>query len=82
MGLLSWIVAGLLAGMVMKSHLDIFDKITVGTLGGIVGGCLAAMVLQLSHPLHDFNLLSSIISFAGAVLLIAVIRALPGHSPI
>ncbi len=84
MGLLSWIILGLLAAMMMKNHLDILDivdNITVGMLGGIVGGCLAAMLLRLNHPLQDFNLFSSIISFVGAVLLIAVIRAFPEARP-
>jgi uncharacterized membrane protein YeaQ/YmgE (transglycosylase-associated protein family) len=85
MGILSWIIVGLiagwLAGMVMGSRLGLLGDLVVGVLGGLVGGFLAALIFG-ADPVNGLNLYSIIVSFIGAVLLIAIIRALPGRSPV
>lgn len=86
MGILSWIIVGLiagwLAGMVMGSRLGLIGDIIVGVLGGLIGGFLAAAVFGVADPVNGINVYSIIVSFLGAVLLIGVIRALPGRSPV
>jgi uncharacterized membrane protein YeaQ/YmgE (transglycosylase-associated protein family) len=86
MGILSWIIVGLiagwLAGLVMRSRLGILGDLIIGLLGGLVGGFLATLIFGIADPVNGINLYSIIISFMGAVLLIAVIRALPGRSPV
>ncbi len=86
MGILSWIIVGLiagwLAGMVMGSRLGLLGDLIVGLLGGLVGGFLATLLFGVADPVNGINLYSIIVSFLGAVVLIAVVRALPGRSPV
>jgi uncharacterized membrane protein YeaQ/YmgE (transglycosylase-associated protein family) len=82
--LLIWLVigavAGFLAGMVMKGGgYGIVGDIVVGILGALVGGFLAN-ALGLGGP--DNLVTSILVAFVGACILIAIIRALPGRSPV
>jgi len=77
MGILSWIVLGLvvgwLAGMVMKGGgYGILGDIVVGIVGALIGGFIAS-ALGLGD-VTGFNVSSVIIAFVGAVILIAVLR--------
>jgi uncharacterized membrane protein YeaQ/YmgE (transglycosylase-associated protein family) len=87
MGLLSWIVVGLiagwLAGLVMRgSGHGIVGDILVGIVGGLLGGFLASALFGVADPMSGINITSIIVAFLGAVALIAIIRALPGRSPV
>jgi uncharacterized membrane protein YeaQ/YmgE (transglycosylase-associated protein family) len=83
-GLLAWLivglVAGFLAGQVMKGGgYGIVGDIVMGIIGAFVGGFLASL-LGLSG---SAGLLGSIVvAFIGACVLIAIVRALPGRSPV
>jgi uncharacterized membrane protein YeaQ/YmgE (transglycosylase-associated protein family) len=83
-GLLAWLlvglVAGFLAGQVMKgSGYGIVGDILMGIVGAFVGGFLASLLGITGTA----GLLGSIIvAFIGAVVLIALVRALPGRSPV
>lgn len=86
MSIIAWIVVGLvagwLAGMVMKGGgYGAIGDIIVGILGALVGGFLAS-VLFGSDFLQGINILTIVTAFIGAVILIAVVRALPGRSPV
>ena len=79
MGILSWIllglVAGWLAGQFLKgSGYGILGDIVVGIVGAVVGGWLASRLLGLD--VTGFNLTSVLIAFAGAVLLLAMLHAM------
>ncbi len=78
MGILSWIVVGLLAGwlagMVMGSGYGLIGDIILGIIGGLVGGWLAGAVFGVADAVNGFNLVSIAIAFAGAVILIALSR--------
>jgi uncharacterized membrane protein YeaQ/YmgE (transglycosylase-associated protein family) len=85
MGILAWIIIGLiagwLAGLVMKGGgYGILGDIIVGIIGALVGGFLASALLGVG--ITGFDLPSLIIAFLGAVVLIAIVRALPGRSPV
>jgi uncharacterized membrane protein YeaQ/YmgE (transglycosylase-associated protein family) len=87
MGLLSWIlvglVAGFLAGMVMKgSGYGVIGDIIVGIIGALVGGFLASALFGVADPLGGFDLPTLLVAFLGAVITIAIVRALPGRSPL
>jgi len=75
MGLISWIVVGLiagfLAGKVMKGGgYGILMDIVLGILGGIVGGWLFGLV-----GIHAGGLIGGIIvAFVGAVILVWLTR--------
>ena len=82
MGVLSWIVVGLiagwLAGMVMKGGgFGLLGDIIVGVVGGLLGGWIATSLLHWGG-LTGIDLWSILIAFAGAVVLLLAIRLLRG----
>ena len=85
MGVLSWIVVGLiagwLAGMVVKGGgFGIIGDIVVGILGALLGGFLASVVFGQADMVNGINLVSILVAFIGAVLLVMIIRAVPGRT--
>jgi uncharacterized membrane protein YeaQ/YmgE (transglycosylase-associated protein family) len=87
MGILSWIIVGLiagwLAGMVMRGGgYGILGDILVGIVGALLGGFLASALFGIPDAVNGFNFTSILVAFLGAVILIAIIRALPGRSPV
>lgn len=87
MGILSWIlvglVAGWLAGQVMRGKgYGVVGDIVVGILGALVGGFLAGPLFAVPDPWTGFDVSTLVIAFLGAIVAIALIRALPGRSPI
>lgn len=87
MGLLAWIIVGLiagwLAGLVMKGGgYGVIGDIILGIIGAVVGGFLASALFNLPNPVDGINLTSIIVAFLGAVVVVAIVRALPGRSPV
>ncbi len=87
MGIISWIIIGLiagwLAGMVMKGGgYGILGDIILGIIGAIVGGFLAGALFGVEDPISGFDISTLIVAFLGAVLVVAIVRALPGRSPV
>jgi uncharacterized membrane protein YeaQ/YmgE (transglycosylase-associated protein family) len=86
MNIIAWIVVGLiagwLAGMVMKGGgYGLIGDIIIGIVGGLLGGFLASVVFG-ADMVNGFNLVSIVVAFIGSVILIALVRALPGRSPV
>ena len=87
MGVISWIVVGLIAGwlanQVMRSGRgNAGTDIIVGIVGAIVGGFLAGQLFGVPNAVNGINLGSIVVAFLGAVVAIALVRALPGRSPV
>ncbi len=87
MSILAWIVVGLiagwLAGEVMKgSGYGLIGNVIIGIVGGLLGGFIATRLLGVADPVTGFNLPTLIAAFLGAVVLIWIIRLLPGRSPV
>jgi uncharacterized membrane protein YeaQ/YmgE (transglycosylase-associated protein family) len=85
MGLLSWIIVGLiagwLAGRVMKGGgFGLIGDIVGGVIGGLIGGFIASYVFHVGDPMSGINLTSILIAFLGAVLLLFVLRLLSGRT--
>ena len=84
MGILSWLLLGLVAGwlasLLMKGGgYGILGDIILGILGALVGGFLSSALLGID--VTGFNFTSIIIAVLGAVILIAISRAIsPGRS--
>ena len=81
MGILAWIllglIAGVLAGMVMRGGgFGIIGDIIVGIIGALLGGFLFSALG--STGVTGFNLWSLFVAFVGACLLIAILRAVSG----
>ena len=84
MGLLAWIVVGLIAGwlasMVMKGHgSGLLGDLILGIIGALVGGFLAANIFHVGDPISGFNLMTLLVAFIGAIIVVAIVRALSGR---
>jgi uncharacterized membrane protein YeaQ/YmgE (transglycosylase-associated protein family) len=83
MGILSWIVVGLiagwLAGRVMRGGgYGLIGDIIVGVVGGLLGGFLGTQVFHIAADVNGINLESILVAFVGAVILLIVLRAVSG----
>ena len=87
MGLLSWIIVGLIAGwlanqVMRRGRGNAATDIVVGVIGGLVGGFLASQLFGVPDAVNGINVGSVVVAFLGAVVAIALVRALPGRSPV
>ncbi len=82
MGILAWIVVGLIAGVLGKLIMPGDDPggIIVTILIGIVGAFVGGFVMNLLGfgDVSGFNLYSILVATLGAVILLAIYRAVVG----
>ncbi len=83
MGILAWIIVGLiagwLAGEVMRgSGFGLLGDIIIGIVGALLGGFLATALFHVAAPLTGINITTIVIAFLGAVVLLAILRLLRG----
>jgi uncharacterized membrane protein YeaQ/YmgE (transglycosylase-associated protein family) len=84
MGILSWIIVGLiagfLAGQVMRSGgYGLIGDIIIGVLGGLLGGWIAFYFFHIGDTMSGINAMSILVAFMGAILLILVLRMIGGR---
>jgi len=48
----------------------------------LVGGWLAGTLFHVQNAVNGVNLGSIVVAFLGAIVAIAIVRALPGRSPL
>ncbi len=83
MGIIAWIILGALAGWIASLFMNTNEEqgavanILVGIFGALVGGLI--MGLFGAEGVTGFNLYSLLVATGGAVVLIAVYRALRRH---
>ena len=83
-GIIAWLIVGLVAGFLAGQFMKgggygLVGDIVVGVIGAFVGG----LVFSLLLPGSSVGLIGSIVvAFIGACILIAIVRALPGRSPV
>ena len=84
MGIIAFIVLGLLAGIIAKALLPgddpggIIITTLIGIAGALVGGFLAAALFD-AHPLDDFFDISTwITAIVGSVILLVLYRMIVG----
>ena len=80
MTILTWIILGLIAGWVAsllmgRGGYGLIGDIVIGIIGAVVGGWLGSMLLGLD--VTGLNFTSIVLSIVGAVIVIAIFRALP-----
>jgi uncharacterized membrane protein YeaQ/YmgE (transglycosylase-associated protein family) len=82
MGIIAWIVVGAIAGwitnMIMGGGEGVIGTIILGIIGAIVGGFLAGQVLGIAD-VTGINVTSIIVAVIGAVIVVAVYRAVMGR---
>jgi uncharacterized membrane protein YeaQ/YmgE (transglycosylase-associated protein family) len=84
MGIIAWILLGLIAGAIAKAILPgddpggIIITTVIGILGAIVGGFLATALFN-AHPLDEFFDLSTwLTAIVGSIILLLVWRMVTG----
>ncbi len=82
MGILSWLIVGLiagwLAGSVVRGHgFGAGADIVIGILGALLGGFLAATIFNIPNAVNGINVESILVAFIGAVILVALLRVIP-----
>lgn len=86
MGIIGWIVLGLIAGIVAKAIFPGADRLgvimtTLLGIGGALLGGLVAWLFGLGDPIDEFFDLSTwIASIVGAIAILWIAAALGGHS--
>lgn len=84
MGILGWIVLGLIAGAIAKAIMPgddpggILGTMIIGILGAIVGGLIAS-ALDVGDLDEFFDIGTWVIAILGSLLLLAIYRAVAGR---
>ena len=84
MGILAWIVVGLIAGWLASQVMrgggyGLIGDIIVGIVGALIGGFLAANLLNMPDAVNGINVTSILVAFVGALILIAILRMVSGR---
>jgi uncharacterized membrane protein YeaQ/YmgE (transglycosylase-associated protein family) len=84
MGILAWIVVGLIAGWLASQVMrgggyGLIGDIIVGIVGALIGGFLAATFLKMPNAVNGINITSILVAFIGAVILLAILRMVSGR---
>ena len=87
MGILSWLIVGLIAGWLANQMMrggrgNAATDIVVGVIGALVGGFLASELFGVPNAVNGINVGSIVVAFLGAIVAIWLVRALPGRSPL
>jgi uncharacterized membrane protein YeaQ/YmgE (transglycosylase-associated protein family) len=85
MGIIAFIILGLLAGIIAKALLPGDDPggfivtTIIGVVGALLGGFLAAAIFD-AHPLDEFFDISTwVTAIIGSIVLLLIYRAVIGH---
>lgn len=84
MGILAWIVVGLIAGWLASQVMrggsyGVIGDIILGVVGALIGGFLAANLLNMPDAVNGINVTSILVAFIGAMIVIAILRAFSGR---
>lgn len=82
MGIIAWIIVGLVAGLIARSIVGddrsgCLYTMAVGVLGALIGGAL--MHAAGKKGVNDFDLRAILVSALGAVLLLLLLQAVSGR---
>ena len=85
MGILSWVIVGLIAGVLAKWIMPgrdpggIIVTILIGIVGAVIGGFLVGLVVP-GDPISGINITTIVVATLGAIVLLAVYRWYAGRS--
>ena len=75
-----WFDRRILAGQVMRGgSYGVIGDIIIGVLGGLLGGWIAFYFFDIGDTMTGINMVSILVAFAGAILLILVLRMIGGR---
>jgi len=76
MGILAWIVVGLIAGWLASQVMRGGGYGLIGDIivGAVIGGFLAATLLHMPDAVNGINVTSILVAFVGAVILVGLLR--------
>ena len=81
MAILSWLlfglIAGAVAGYIMKSNFGIIGNIIVGIIGSFIGGFVSNLLFHYD-AVNGWHVESFIFAVIGSIILIALLRAFSG----
>ncbi len=82
MGIIAWIIVGLiagwLAGLIMKGGgYGLIGDLILGLIGAVVGGWLFGLIMPSAEPTGLIG--SIIVATIGAVVLVAIVRLISGR---
>jgi uncharacterized membrane protein YeaQ/YmgE (transglycosylase-associated protein family) len=84
MGIIAFIILGLLAGIIAKAILPgedpggVIVTIIIGVAGALLGGFLAGVIFD-AHPLDEFFDVSTwLTAIVGSIILLLIYRAIAG----
>lgn len=85
MGIIAWIVLGLIAGyiasmLVNKRGEGAMGDILLGIIGAVVGGFIAHLLGF--RGITGFNIYSMLIAIVGAVIALAIYHAMTNRKPV
>jgi uncharacterized membrane protein YeaQ/YmgE (transglycosylase-associated protein family) len=84
MGIIGWILLGLVAGVIAKAIMPgddpggIIVTIVIGIVGALLGGFLASRVFGIAVNEEFFDLKTWVAAIAGALILLAIYRVVAG----
>jgi uncharacterized membrane protein YeaQ/YmgE (transglycosylase-associated protein family) len=82
MGIITWIILGAIAGfitnLIMGGREGVIPTIILGIIGAVVGGYIAGTVLKVAD-VTGINVESIVVSVIGAIIVVAVYRAISGR---
>lgn len=84
MGILSWIVVGLIAGWLAEQVIrgpryGLIGATILGVVGSLLGGFLASTFLKIPNPVSGINVTTILTAFLGAIGLLVLIRTANGR---
>ncbi len=84
MGIIGWIVLGLIAGLIAKVIMPgddpggVIITAVIGIVGALLGGFLASALFDISVNEEFFDLATWVAAIVGALILLALYRAFAG----
>ena len=85
MGILSWIIVGLIAGALAKWIMPgrdpggIIVTMLIGIVGAVIGGFLVGLIVG-GDTITGFNITTILVATLGAIVLLAIYRWFAGRS--
>ena len=85
MGIIGWIVLGLLAGVIAKAILPgddpggIIVTTIIGIVGALIGGFIASSLLKIGDNKEFFDLSTWLCAIGGSILLLVIYRVATGN---